>query len=103
MRNLQMTSRLALAPQISAGALACDQNHEFLDRLFGEERRLTRILPHAFGELAILRMMYAALTRAADGWLRMTESDGEFAARTAPAATNSTIASRSRLSTNVRT
>jgi len=88
-----------------------------LERLFGEERRRTKVIPHAFGERAILKLMYAALIRAAERWhgLRMTEFElrqlkairdelnGEFAARNAPAASDSAIASRSRLSSGVRT
>jgi hypothetical protein len=46
-----------------------------LERLFGEERRRTKVIPHAFGERAVLKLMYAALIRAAERWrgLRMTE------------------------------
>jgi hypothetical protein len=32
-----------------------------LERLFGEERRRTKVIPHAFGERAVLKLMYAAL------------------------------------------
>jgi len=39
-----------------------------LERLFGEERRRTKVTPHAFGERAVLKPMYAALIRAADRW-----------------------------------
>jgi transposase-like protein len=39
-----------------------------LERLFGEERRRTKIIPHAFGERAVLKLMYAALIRAAERW-----------------------------------
>src|SRR5690242_17655465 len=88
-----------------------------LERLFGEERRRTKVIPHAFGERAILKLMYAALIRRSERWhgLRMTEFElrqlkairdelnGEFAARNAPAASDSAIASRSRLSSRVRT
>jgi len=28
-------------------------------RLFGEERRRTRVIPHTFGERAVLKMMFA--------------------------------------------
>ena len=35
-----------------------------LERLFGEERRRTKVIPHAFGERAVLKLMYAALIRA---------------------------------------
>jgi putative transposase len=43
--------------------------------LFGEERRRTKVIPHAFGERALLKLIYAALIRAAERWrgLRMTE------------------------------
>jgi len=39
-----------------------------LERLFGEERRRTKVIPHAFGERAVLKLMYAALIRAAECW-----------------------------------
>jgi transposase-like protein len=35
-----------------------------LERLFGEERRRTKVIPHAFGERAVLKLMYASLVRA---------------------------------------
>src|SRR6266496_2305962 len=69
-----------------------------LERLFGEERRRTKVIPHAFGERAVLKLMYAALIRAAERWrgIRITEFalrqlrairdeiDQDFTARTAP-------------------
>ena len=69
-----------------------------LERLFGEERRRTKVIPHAFGERAVLKLMYAALIRAAERWrgIRITEFeqrqlkaicdeiDWEFTARNAP-------------------
>ena len=39
-----------------------------LERLFGEERRRTKVLPHAFGERALLKLMYAATLRASEKW-----------------------------------
>jgi putative transposase len=36
-----------------------------LERLFGEERRRTKVIPHAFG---ILKLIYAALIRGAERW-----------------------------------
>jgi transposase-like protein len=36
-----------------------------LGRLFGEERRRTKVIPHASGARALLKLMYAALIRAA--------------------------------------
>src|SRR5215468_7395677 len=45
-----------------------------LERLFGEERRRSKVIPHAFGERAVLKLMYAAMIRAAERWrgLRVT-------------------------------
>lgn len=84
-----------------------------LERLFGEERRRTKVIPHAFGERAVLKLMYAALIRAAEHWrgIRVTEFerrqlkaireeiDAQFAARNGPAAT----APQSHLSSTQRT
>jgi putative transposase len=46
-----------------------------LERLLGEERRRTKVIPHAFGERAVLKLMYAALICAAERWrgIRITE------------------------------
>ena len=46
-----------------------------LERPFGEERRRTTVIPHAFGERAVLKLMYGALVRAAERWRapRVTE------------------------------
>jgi putative transposase len=88
-----------------------------LERLFGEERRQTKVIPHAFGERAVLKLMYAALIRAAERWrgLKMTEFerrqlkairdelDRAHAERTAPAAGAKITASPTRLSSKDRT
>ena len=50
-----------------------------LERLFLEERRRTKIVPHAFGERPVLKLMYAAVIRAADRWRGLTV--GEFEQR----------------------
>jgi transposase-like protein len=39
-----------------------------LERMFGEERRRTKVIPHAFGEKPVMKLMYAALLRARQGW-----------------------------------
>ena len=71
------------------------------------------MIPHAFGERAVLKLIYAALIRAAERWrgIRLTEFeqrqlkaireeiDKDFAARNAPAAT----APQPHLSSNQRT
>jgi len=88
-----------------------------LERLFGEERRRTKVIPHAFGERAVLKLMYAALIRAAERWrgLKMTEFeqrqlkairdelDRAHAERTAPVANANVTASPTRLSSKHRT
>jgi transposase-like protein len=88
-----------------------------LKRLFGEARRRTKVIPHAFGERAVLKLMYAALIRAAECWrgIRIIEferrqlkairdeRDGDFAARTTPATAATVTASPTRLSSKHRT
>jgi transposase-like protein len=88
-----------------------------LERLFGEERRRTKVIPHAFGERAVLKLMYAALIRAAERWrgLKVTEFDSRqikairleldraHAERTAPAVNANVTASPTRLSSKNRT
>jgi transposase-like protein len=49
-----------------------------LERLFLEERRRTKIIPHAFGERAVLKLMYASLIRASDTWRRVVISEFEL-------------------------
>ena len=46
-----------------------------IERLFGEERRRLKIVPNAFGEKPVLKLMFAALIRTAESWrgLRFTE------------------------------
>jgi transposase-like protein len=48
-----------------------------LERLFGEERRRTKVIPHAFGERAVLKLMFAAMLRASKTWQRVVISDFE--------------------------
>jgi len=88
-----------------------------LERLFGEERRRTKVIPHAFGERAVLKLMYAALIRAAERWrgIRITEFelrqlrairdeiDKDFTARNAPAASPTVTNAPTRLSSEDRT
>ena len=104
--------------------LSCSLGHRrairttnLLERLFGEERRRTKVIPHAFGERAILKLMYAALIRAAERWrgIRIGEFERrqlrairdelnkDFAARTAPAMAPTLTASPTRLSSKDRT
>jgi len=88
-----------------------------LERLFGEARRRTKVIPHAFGERAVLKLVYAALIRAAERWrgIRITEFerrqlkairdeiDHDFTARNAPATGAMVTAAPTRLSSTDRT
>ena len=49
-----------------------------IERSFLEERRRTKIIPHAFGERAVLKLMYAALLRASRTWRRIVISEFEL-------------------------
>jgi putative transposase len=46
-----------------------------LERLFVEERRRLKFIPNAFGERAVLKLMFGALIRAAERWrsIKVTE------------------------------
>jgi putative transposase len=85
-----------------------------LERLFGEARRRTKVIPHAFGERPVLKLMYAALIRASATWKNIVITELELkqlkglrellnerhVERTAPVVKS---ASRSRISSNGRT
>ena len=49
-----------------------------LERLVGEDRRRTKIIPHAFGEKPVLKLMFAALIRASQSWRRVVISEFEL-------------------------
>jgi transposase-like protein len=88
-----------------------------LERLFGEERRRTKVVSHAFGERPVLKLMYAAVIRAADRWRGLIMSEFEqrqlraireeldraHTERTAPAVKPTSSASPIRLSSKART
>ncbi len=48
-----------------------------LERLFLEERRRLKIIPSAFGEKAVLKLMFAAMTCAAERWRAVKVTDFE--------------------------
>jgi putative transposase len=50
-----------------------------LERLLGENRRRTKVLPHAFGEKGLMKLMYAATIRASEKWrnLKVTNFERE--------------------------
>jgi putative transposase len=48
-----------------------------LERLFEENRRRTKVLPHAFGERPMLKLMFAAVIRAAGKWRKLKVSNFE--------------------------
>ncbi len=48
-----------------------------LERLFVEGPRRLKIIPNAFGEKAVLKFMFAAMTRAAERWRAIRVTDFE--------------------------
>jgi hypothetical protein len=48
-----------------------------LERLFVEERRRIKIIPNAFGEKAVLKLMFGAMIRAAERWRAIKVTDFE--------------------------
>jgi transposase-like protein len=48
-----------------------------LERLFGEERRRTKVAPTLWGERPVLKLAYAALLRASDAWRGIRINDIE--------------------------
>ena len=48
-----------------------------LERLFLEERRRLKIIPNAFGEKAVLKLMFGAMSRAAERWRAVKITDFE--------------------------
>lgn len=88
-----------------------------LERLFLEERRRLKIIPNAFGEKPVLKLMFGAMTRAAERWraVKITdferrqmaavrgELDQEYEARIGLARPTSTEKRPVKLSSTVRT
>jgi len=88
-----------------------------LERLFVEERRRLKIIPNAFGEKPILKLMFAAMIRAAERWraIKITdferrkmaavraELDHEYEARNGLVTKPSAGANRTKLSSSPRT
>lgn len=84
-----------------------------LERLFEEDRRRTKVLPHAFGERPMLKLMFAATIRAARRWRKLNvtnfereqlrqlreEMNDRFNRRHAPAATPAPSAFSSNIGT----
>jgi transposase-like protein len=48
-----------------------------LERLFLEERRRLKIIPNAFGEKPVLKLMFGAMIRAAERWRAIRVTDFE--------------------------
>ncbi len=48
-----------------------------LESLFVEERQRLKIIPNAFGEKAVLKLMFDAMTRAAERWRAVKITDFE--------------------------
>lgn len=49
-----------------------------LEHFFGEERRRTKLVLHAFDERGVLKLMQAALMRASAAWNRIVISELEL-------------------------
>ncbi len=65
-----------------------------LERLFLEERPRLKIIPNAFGQKAVLKLMFAALIRAAERWRNISGSPSSSGARCTPSAASSTKPTR---------
>ena len=88
-----------------------------LERLFVEERRRLKIIPNAFGEKPVLKLMFGAMIRAAERWraIKVTdferrqmaalrrELDQEYEARNGLTKKPSDDASRTKISSTSRT
>ena len=88
-----------------------------LERLFVEERRRLKIIPNAFGEKAVLKLMFGAMIRAAECWraIRISELERrqmravreelnhEYEAQNGLAAKTSATAPRTKISSTART
>jgi transposase-like protein len=88
-----------------------------LERLFVEERRRLKIIPNAFGEKPVLKLMFGAMIRAAERWraIRVTdferrqmeavrqELDHEYEVRNGLVKSPSADADQTRLSSTSRT
>lgn len=64
--------------QLPMGHRRATRTTNLLERLFGEERRRTKIIPHAFGEKPVLKLMYAALIRASQTWKNINVTEFEL-------------------------
>ena len=57
-----------------------------LERLFVEERRRLKIIPDAFGEKPVLKLIFGAMIRAAERWraIRITDFERQSRCQTMP-------------------
>ncbi len=88
-----------------------------LERLFGEERRRMKVIPNAWGEKAVLKLMFAAMTRASEKWRSIgvtaferrqmeqvrTDLDEEYEQANGPVKSPKTEARPSKLSSRIGT
>jgi putative transposase len=58
----------AMRMRLPVGHRRAIRTTNLLERMFGEERHRTKAIPHAFGEKAVTKQMYAVLMRARQGW-----------------------------------
>ena len=65
-------------PQLPTSHRRAIRTTNLLERLFGEKRQRTKVIPHAFGERPELKLMYAALIRPSRAWQRIPISELEL-------------------------
>ncbi len=63
--------------RMAGWCIPLDWTWPMLERLFVEEGRRRKIIPNAFGERPVLKLMYAALPRASQNWRRLSMSQFE--------------------------
>ena len=65
------------SPVVSLTHRRAIRTTNLLERLFVEERRRLKIIPNAFGEKAVLKLMFGAMIRAAERWRAIRVSELE--------------------------
>ena len=63
-----MRTRQPLSERIEGRLASLDGRSELATRLIIEERRHLKVIPNAFGGRPVLKLMLAAMTRAAERW-----------------------------------
>ena len=64
-------------PRVPIAHRRATRTTNLLERLFVEERRRLKIIPNAFGEKPVLKLMFGAMIRAAERWRAIKLTDFE--------------------------